>query len=69
MGTGQLTRVGIRAKDKGGAVVGPVDPGDLIWRRIPDQLEQGDSTVFWPLRSSRADEDEDAAAAEKALQP
>lgn len=67
MGAGQLARVGIGAKDVAGAVVGPVDPGDLTWRRIPDQLQQGDPTVFWPLRCSRTDEDQDAA--EKALQP
>lgn len=46
VGTCQLARVCVRAKDIAGAVVRPVDCGDLIRRRIPDQLEQGDSTVI-----------------------
>lgn len=45
--TGQLSRVGVSTKDIGGAVVGPIDLGYLIRRRIPDQLQQGDAAVLW----------------------
>jgi len=46
VGAGQLARVGLGAKDIAGPVVGPIDPGDRIGRRIPNQLFQGDSSVF-----------------------
>lgn len=47
MGTRQLARVGIGAEDISGTVVGPVDLGNLTGRRISNQMQQGDSTVFY----------------------
>lgn len=44
---GQLSRVGVGTKDVSGAVFGPIDLGDLIRRRIADQLQQGDAVVLW----------------------
>lgn len=38
VGASQLARVCIGAEDVAGAVVVPVDLGDLTWRGIPDQL-------------------------------
>ncbi|TNN61893.1 hypothetical protein EYF80_027909 [Liparis tanakae] len=46
VGAGQLARVGLGAEDIARPVVGPVDPGDRTGRRIPNQLLQGDSSVF-----------------------
>lgn len=51
---GQLSRVGISAKDIRRAVVGPIDLGYLRWRRIPNQLQQGDAAVLWMGRQNKS---------------
>lgn len=50
MGAGQLACVGIGTKVITGDVVESVDPPDLTWRRVPNQLQQGDPTVFYRRR-------------------
>lgn len=54
MGPGQLARVCIWAKDVSWAVVGSVDLGDLAGRRISNQLQQRNSTVFWKERKKKS---------------
>lgn len=53
VGPGQLARVCIWAKDVSWAVVGSVDLGDLAGRRISNQLQQRNSTVFWKERKKK----------------
>lgn len=54
VGPGQLARVCIWAKDVSWAVVGSVDLGDLAGRRISNQLQQRNSTVFWKERKKKS---------------
>lgn len=47
MGTCQLARVGVGTEDVAGAVVGTIDLGDLLWGRVPDQVQEGDTDLIY----------------------
>lgn len=53
VGASQLARVGIRAKDVGGAAVRPILLADFSGWGVSDQLQQRDPTVLWGQRGNR----------------
>lgn len=49
VGQGRLARHRRRGEDEGGLAPRPVDPGDVIRRRVSDQLKQRDATLCCAL--------------------
>lgn len=52
VGQSWLTRRRRSGEDIGSLPPRPVDPGDLTWWRLSDQLEQGDATLLCKRRET-----------------
>lgn len=61
MGACQLARVSVGTEHVAGAVVGAIDLGDLVRGRVPDQLQEGDAALIWPLRCCGGQKNQDRA--------